>query len=376
MNFEISIADRHCSSRLNPASFNDVIGHDSTIEKLREWAKHDDRRGGLLLCGPDGVGKRTLAHVLGKAILCESPLADASPCGRCDNCHRSDEGRVTLGYVSFDAAASKSEESLRSFLAGSRGNSLAYKQVIIIENVDRFEPQEADIFLKTLEEPPKDTTFILLATEMKGLRLAVRSRCRPRFFLRPLTKYQAHKLAERMATAFEIETDKDVLSLVALLSRGLPGQMADALRKLAGMKTSTVDEALGVLELDWPDAMIAHWLTVLTGREPEEGLRANVASGGPGESMRRLRALLNHLFAHEFCEPKCDVLVDPALEYMDQRAWNELVHRFDQEAVAKTMSRTELWRILTSTCLSSDHEHAADAIVAATAAASQAKKIN
>jgi hypothetical protein len=133
------------------------------------------------------------------------------------------------------------------------------------------------------------------------------------------------------------------------------------------------NQKLHVLELDWPHTMIAFWRAVLESHEPEAHMRDNVASASPTESMRRLRVLVNYLFAQEVNQPACDGLVDPALEYIDRGAWSELVRRFDEEIEARGISRIELWRILASTCLSSDHENAADAIVAATAAALQLK---
>lgn len=349
-----------------PERFDEVVGQDRAVNALRRWVLEKET-GGLILCGPNGVGKRTLAHLLAKAIYCQDGLADGSPCGKCDHCRNIDDGRLMVGYVRFDAANSLKEEKLRSFVVDIRGNSLADEQVIIVENVDRFEPSKIDIFLKTLEETPAKTTFVLLATQISRVRPAVRSRCSPHLFVRPLTKQQTHELAMRLSAALGLQLKEDVLSLVALLSRRLPGRLADALGRLVGMKGVALADALRILDLDWPDDMVAYWSTLLSGHEADATLRAKIAGPDPAESMRRLRSLLNHFFAHVCSKPAVDFVADPALVYMDEGAWHRLVRQLDETAVVTAMSRSELWRALAVTCLSSDHENAVEAIAAATA---------
>lgn len=373
MNSSNQDATKNGPVRTDPTTFYDVIGQDRAVEKVREWQTRVDRRGALLLFGPDGVGKRTLAQLLAKAIFCKSPLPDGSPCGACHACRTSDEGRADIGHASFDAADNKSEQSLRQFVAVSRGRSLADKQVIIVDNVDRFQPKQSDIFLETLEAPPADTTFILLATKMKRVRPAVRSRCSLHIVLRALTKRQSHEVAVQLASRFQVELDEDVLSLVSLLSQGIPARAANALRTLSETNSTTIDEALIALELDWPNKMISCWRAVLDKHESDAAL-PTFATEAPKESMRQLRALVNHLFAHEITSPKREVVLDPALMYLDEAAWKALLLRFDELAAAKSMKRSEMWRIIAMKCLSSDHEHAMEAMIAATAALRGASK--
>ncbi|MDE3010299.1 MAG: DNA polymerase III subunit delta' [Pseudomonadota bacterium] len=158
----------------------------------------------LLLRGPQGTGKARLARALAAALLCQAPAADASACGRCPSCewllagNHPDFRRLTSaallqqegqdGAEEGDGEASSERKaslqitieqvrSLAGFLALTTHRGGA--RVLLIEPAEAMNAAAANALLKTLEEPPPATRFILLSHQPRRLAPTILSRCLP-----------------------------------------------------------------------------------------------------------------------------------------------------------------------------------------------------
>ncbi len=152
----------------------------------------------LLVTGAGGIGKRVLAEQLAGHRLCEAPSGEGS-CGQCSGCHLLAAGthpdRFVLEPAQEDVVPSESEatssqkkakasqfitvDQVRSLLGHLELASHSGRgRVIIADPADRLNAAAANALLKTLEDPPSQTIFLLVTSQEERLPITVRSRCR------------------------------------------------------------------------------------------------------------------------------------------------------------------------------------------------------
>lgn len=128
----------------------------------------------LLIVGDRGIGKKTLASLLAKALVCSG---DTPPCNKCDSCSKAERAIhpdiQVLGSDSSSVGVAKIRELKRDALL--RPND-AERKVYIINDAGSMTHDAQDAFLKILEEPPAFTFFILLCCNFSDLLPTIVSR--------------------------------------------------------------------------------------------------------------------------------------------------------------------------------------------------------
>jgi DNA polymerase-3 subunit delta' len=165
--------------------FRDVIGHRRLIGLLARSIREQSLTPSLIFAGPDGVGKRLVAIAAAQELNCLAGTDTA--CGVCSACTRIARGvhpDVLLiepgdnGSIKIDEVREIVERVAYRPFEGRR-------RVVIINEADTLVPQAQNALLKTLEEPPSGSVFMLLTSKPDALLATVRSRC-PRLRFRPL----------------------------------------------------------------------------------------------------------------------------------------------------------------------------------------------
>lgn len=212
---------------------NSILGQNSAVDVLLSQASAKRTHHAYIFHGPDGVGKFTTAAAFAQLLLCHHPgqgLAGVlEPCGQCESCrffmadasgHRQaakekqsagaaedfshpDLHVITkeLATVSSDPEVRKKKQSnipldvLREFAVGGTSSGKSYSapayqaaqlkngKVFIIDEAHLMANQGQNAMLKTLEEPPQGTVFILITANEDGLLPTIRSRCQRICFL-------------------------------------------------------------------------------------------------------------------------------------------------------------------------------------------------
>jgi DNA polymerase-3 subunit delta' len=188
-------------------SFEEIIGHDAAIELLRRALRSGRLPQALLFHGPEGVGKLSVAKVLATTLLCED--GGDEPCGSCDACtkiahashpdllfvrrlpkerHLSDSEKRNppMGETLSEDWGKKADDlsqiiAVYQIRALSEHASYAPRdgrfRVFIIDPADAMNAASQNALLKTLEEPPGHSIFVLVSSRPHLLLPTVRSRC-------------------------------------------------------------------------------------------------------------------------------------------------------------------------------------------------------
>jgi DNA polymerase-3 subunit delta' len=209
--------------------FNDVIGHRRLVALLAGSIARQSLPPSTLFSGPSGIGKRTVALAAAQLLNCtsrvgEAPIIDA--CGLCASCTRIARGvHSDVIVVAPGENGSIKIEQVRDLI-----DRAAYRpfegqcRVVIIDSADALVAPAQNALLKTLEEPPSASVFILVTAQPDLLLPTVRSRC-PQLRFGPLATDDVVAVLRRMG-----QTDLDARAAAAAAD----GSVQRALEAMAG----------------------------------------------------------------------------------------------------------------------------------------------
>jgi DNA polymerase-3 subunit delta' len=159
-------------------SFADIIGHQKQFGILRAGLASERLHHAYLFVGPEGVGKRTIAMALTKAIHCQNGTTDF--CGECVNCARIAGGNHpdVRAVVPLSDKKEIGIPQIREIERDLGYRSFTGKRkIVIIDPATLLNIAAQNALLKTLEEPPQESLIILIATSVGALLPTLRSRC-------------------------------------------------------------------------------------------------------------------------------------------------------------------------------------------------------
>src|SRR5690348_1465648 len=233
--------------RHRPRTFADVVGQEHVVRTLRNAIEQDKVHHAYLFVGSRGTGKTSMAKILAASLNCVNGPT-VTPCGTCESCV-SIASATSLDVVEMDAASNNSVDDVRDLR-----ERVAYApvgghyKVYILDEAHMLTPQAWNAFLKTLEEPPPHTIFVLATTEANKVLPTVVDRCHRFDFGRPSVT-QIASVLRRVADSESIEIPDEAVALVA---RSATGSFRDALGTLEQLlaysgSTIALEDGLAVL---------------------------------------------------------------------------------------------------------------------------------
>ncbi|WP_408890787.1 DNA polymerase III subunit delta' [Myxococcus faecalis] len=212
-----------------------VLGQPRAIDSLQAALRSGAVHHAYLFAGPEGVGKERAAVGLAQALTCpEQPDVGCGTCASCTRVSRGlhpdvtwvmpDDERVSRGLAGRSDFTGTPSRDLRVEQIRQLQERLALRglesrrKVAILVSAQAMNVQAQNAFLKTLEEPPADTTLVLVASAMDKLLPTIRSRCSKVHF-GPLP---VELVAERVRT--ERKLDADTAQLAAIMAGGSLGR--------------------------------------------------------------------------------------------------------------------------------------------------------
>lgn len=211
--------------KYRPDSFGTLIGQDNIAQTLKNSILRGQLAHAYLFCGPRGVGKTTTARIFAKMINCSDPSSDMEPCGKCESCMSFAEGRSYCIHE-LDAASNNGVDDIKALMDQVRiPPQVGRYSVYIIDEVHMLSQAAFNAFLKTLEEPPAHTIFILATTEKHKILPTILSRCQTYDFNR-ITVENIVRNLRMVASGEGVTIDDESLHVIA---NKADGAMRDAL---------------------------------------------------------------------------------------------------------------------------------------------------
>lgn len=211
-----------------PDEFEEVKGQEHVVTTLKNQITHDRIGHAYLFCGTRGTGKTTVAKLFAKAVNCEHPLEDGSPCNECAACKAINAGN-SLNVIEIDAASNNGVDNIRDIREEVQYSPTEGKyKVYIIDEVHMLSIGAFNALLKTLEEPPSYVIFILATTESHKIPITILSRCQ-RYDFRRISLDTIYDRLMELLKREGIEAEEKAVRYVA---KAADGSMRDALSLL------------------------------------------------------------------------------------------------------------------------------------------------
>jgi DNA polymerase-3 subunit gamma/tau len=285
--------------RHRPGSFDEVVGQQHVVRTLRNAVEGGKVHHAYLFVGSRGTGKTSMAKILARSLNCERGGPTVTPCGECESCLTIAAG-TSIDVIEMDAASNRSVDDVRDLRERvAYAPAGGHWKVYILDEAHMLTKEAWNAFLKTLEEPPPNTVFVLATTEAHKVMATIADRCQRFDFQRP-TLEQITEVLDRVAAAESIQLDQGAAAMIA---RSAQGSFRDALGTLGQLVAfggnevglDEVLEMLGAVDAE----LLFDAVEAVAAEDPKSvllGVERMARSGrDPSQFARDLLAHLRHL---------------------------------------------------------------------------------
>jgi DNA polymerase-3 subunit gamma/tau len=205
-----------------PKTLTDLIGQDHIAKQVVGMFKSQKMPASLMLHGPTGLGKTTVARMIARMVNCSGSRDEMfAPCGECPSCKMNSHPDV----VELNAADTRGIDDVRTLIQQSKNMpSIGKKRIYILDEAQQFTAQSSQALLKNLEEPSENTLWIICTMSPDKILPALAKRClslqvkpvEPELIVKRL-----YRIAKREGVDFkQVDDGAKILKTIADFSNG------------------------------------------------------------------------------------------------------------------------------------------------------------
>ena len=202
-------------NKVRPTKVSDLVGQPDAVKTLEGMISKKKIPHAILLTGPSGVGKTTIAHILKKHIKCND---------------------VDYNYV--NAADKGGIDTIRQIIDQIRYKPLTSgtNRLWLFDECHKLTSDAQDTLLVPLENPPKYVYFILCTTDPQKIKTTIKTRCTP-INLNPLHQLELNKLIKKVAQEESIKLSNEVVNKISEIANGSARMALVLLEQISNIKS-------------------------------------------------------------------------------------------------------------------------------------------
>ena len=206
--------------KFRPHDICHLLGQEVVKRMIKNTCKKEFFHHSYLLAGKFGTGKTSVARILASLITCENRAHGSTKvCGKCQAC-KAVYGGGSVDIQEWNAATDSKVENMRGVVESSHYAPQSMKaKIFIIDECHCLSTAAMSSLLKTLEEPPANSYFILCTTEFDKVPEPIQSRCQNLFF-HPISSSKLSPFLSALFNSLKVEIDKKAIDLILASSKG------------------------------------------------------------------------------------------------------------------------------------------------------------
>lgn len=276
--------------KYRPQNFDDIVGQTAVVKTLKNAIKNGRAAHAYLFVGSRGTGKTSSARIFAKAInsfdpqtgdVVETELTRQIAAGDC------------VDIIEIDAASHTGVDNIRDLIDKTHFlPTYANKKVYIIDEVHMLSKGAFNALLKTLEEPPEHTYFVLATTELHKVPDTIVSRCQTFTFGRFTIEQMVDRL-QKVCKAEKITAETSALEIIAKKAEGGLRDAISLLEQIAAEADNQITESITrqTLGISNKETLELFWTAINDG-QTQAGLNIITQIRQNGTDLR--------MFGHDF----------------------------------------------------------------------------
>lgn len=238
-------------------TFDEIMGQSHIVQTLKNAIEHDRLGHAYIFSGPRGTGKTSIARIFAKTLNC-TPGKSIQDCDICDHITKGN----CVDVIEMDAASNTGVDHIRVLNEQVKFAPVECKyKLFIIDEAHMLSSGAFNALLKTMEEPPENTIFILATTEPQKIPVTIHSRCQHLQFKKLSTQEIVTQL-QHIVTTEGISIPEKGLHMIARQSSGCMRDGISLLDQIYSFKGKeiTQDDIIEILG----SAGFDHLVTLMT----------------------------------------------------------------------------------------------------------------